>query len=168
MRYVQRFDSVVGKIVGKIPKQLLRSSAILGQLTIPSAWATALSVLIVWSLYAHSFRAAYLVILVFIPTATILKLFIRRKRPQTIYTDAMRIKSYSFPSSHAYSGALGGGFLTTLAIQNDMPIIGITLIVLVLIIGVSRIHVGAHYPSDVLAGWLMGGAVLSIILSLAT
>lgn len=166
MKYVQRFDSFIGKTVGKVPKQLLRSSAILGKFTIPSAWATALSVLIIWSLHAHSFRAAYLVILVCIPTATILKLFIRRKRPQTIYTDAMRIKSYSFPSSHAYSGALGGGFLTTLAVQNDMPFISIALVVFVLVIGISRIHVGAHYPSDVLAGWLMGGAVLTAILTL--
>ena len=68
-----------------------------------------------------------------------------------------RTTDFSFPSDHATAaGAVAIGLLLT-----NRPI-GIAAIVAALVMAVDRVYVGAHYPSDVLAGLLLGGAVAAI------
>jgi len=62
--------------------------------------------------------------------------------------------SLSFPSGHSSSAA---AFVTGLALEN--PAAGAVLAPLALGVGYSRVHVGVHYPGDVLAGLAVGGAV---------
>ncbi|MCZ2858441.1 phosphatase PAP2 family protein [Blastococcus sp. VKM Ac-2987] len=62
--------------------------------------------------------------------------------------------SLSFPSGHASSAA---AFVTGLALES--PAAGAVLAPLALGVGYSRVHVGVHYPGDVLAGFAVGGAV---------
>lgn len=62
--------------------------------------------------------------------------------------------SLSFPSGHSSSAA---AFVTGLAMES--PLTGVALAPLALGIGYSRVHVGVHYPGDVLAGLAAGGAV---------
>ncbi|MCF6735140.1 phosphatase PAP2 family protein [Blastococcus sp. KM273129] len=62
--------------------------------------------------------------------------------------------SLSFPSGHSGSAA---AFVTGLALEA--PGAGAALAPLALGIGYSRVHVGVHYPGDVLAGLAVGGAV---------
>ncbi|MGY1846870.1 phosphatase PAP2 family protein [Blastococcus sp. SYSU DS1021] len=62
--------------------------------------------------------------------------------------------SLSFPSGHSGSAA---AFVTGLALEA--PAAGAGLAPLALAIGYSRVHVGVHYPGDVLAGLAVGGAV---------
>ena len=69
-----------------------------------------------------------------------------------MYAANMRIKSYSFPSSHAYASALGAMYIST-AISH--PIVSALLIGSALVVGLSRVGVGAHYPSDVIGGWAL-------------
>ncbi|HET8883957.1 MAG TPA: phosphatase PAP2 family protein, partial [Candidatus Saccharimonadales bacterium] len=107
-------------------------------------------------------------VLIFLPLSTVVKLFVRRARPQTIYTETMKIKTYSFPSSHAYSAALAGGYMAAMAYAL-LPdpwngIVSLIVIAVIAAIGISRVHVGAHYPSDVTVGWMAGIAVLLVIL----
>jgi undecaprenyl-diphosphatase len=62
--------------------------------------------------------------------------------------------SLSFPSGHSSSAA---AFVTGLAMES--PLAGAALAPVALGVGYSRVHVGVHYPGDVVAGLAVGGAV---------
>lgn len=69
--------------------------------------------------------------------------------------------SYSFPSGHAVTATVVFGTLAYLIIRLEPTVRmrRLTLagaVLLILLIGVSRIYLGVHYPSDVLAGYLAG------------
>jgi len=96
--------------------------------------------------------------------STLLKALVQRARPSIIeplvhYADA------SFPSGHAslaaaFYGALGILLARRLA-RRLLWIIALALTVL--IVGFSRVYLGAHYPSDVLAGYALGFSWLSLL-----
>jgi membrane-associated phospholipid phosphatase len=62
--------------------------------------------------------------------------------------------SLSFPSGHSSSAA---AFVTGLAMES--PLAGAALAPVALGVGYSRVHVGVHYPGDVVVGLAVGGAV---------
>lgn len=82
---------------------------------------------------------------------------------------------YSFPSGHAMTGLVFYGMLAyrllCTAQKNEkratqFRVAAAFLCILIFLIGLSRIYLGVHYPSDVLAGWLLGGAFLAAFISL--
>lgn len=99
---------------------------------------------------------------------TILKFIFQRERPDTLYAAGMKIKSYSFPSGHSFGAMVFYGLLAYLAYQYlPQPwniIVSVLLGVLILLIGISRIYLGAHFPSDVFAGWILGAIALLVII----
>lgn len=102
-------------------------------------------------------------------TNQILKHAIRRIRP-----DHLRLineKGFSYPSGHSMiSIALYGTliYLVYKYVNNKIlkTILIILLITLILGIGISRIYLGVHYPSDVLAGYFI--SVVIIVLAIST
>jgi membrane-associated phospholipid phosphatase len=60
---------------------------------------------------------------------------------------------YSFPSGHAQNAALVWGLL---ALHFRKRWFSCLAAVLVLLIGASRVYLGVHFPTDVLAGWCIG------------
>lgn len=99
---------------------------------------------------------------------SIVKLIFRRLRPETMYVESMAIKSYSFPSGHAFGSMVFYGLIAYLCYQHvakPFNIVGALLLAfLIIAIGVSRVSLGAHFPSDVLVGWLLGGVALVLII----
>jgi undecaprenyl-diphosphatase len=98
----------------------------------------------------------------------VLKLIFARERP-----DIMRLideYNYSFPSGHAM---INMAFyiiillLTWRHVPNKSAKYALTFICIImpLIIGFSRIYLGVHYATDVIAGWLLGFSVAVIVYS---
>ncbi len=75
--------------------------------------------------------------------------------------------SYSLPSGHALISVCFYGFIAYLLfkkLKNKFSKIAILILflLLALLIGLSRTYLGVHYPSDVLAGWYLGFAILAL------
>jgi len=98
--------------------------------------------------------------------STLLKLLFQRPRPELWQTVA-RPGSYAFPSGHALLSTVVYGMIAfaiaRLAPRLRWPLYG-GVPILVLLIGASRIYLGVHWPSDVLAGHAAGGLVLAAAL----
>lgn len=94
--------------------------------------------------------------------SSLLKLGIDRPRPELV-SHLANETSLSFPSGHAMLSAVTYLTLGTLAARflhgRTTRIYVLSLAVLLtLMVGVSRIYLGVHWPSDVLAGWCAGFA----------
>ena len=97
----------------------------------------------------------------------VLKNIIQRPRPSIFLF--IKETGYSFPSGHATNNMAFYGMLIYLAyktIKNKkLKILTITLLSLwILIMGTTRIYFNVHYPSDVLAGYVLG--IICILISL--
>ena len=66
--------------------------------------------------------------------------------------------SFSFPSAHAMNIFAQATLFTFL-----FPAKSVFFFLFAIVIGISRIYLGVHYPSDVAGGALMGGAVAAIV-----
>ena len=85
--------------------------------------------------------------------AWLLKCLISRPRPPEMY---FLVKTYgdSFPSGHSlYAAALGCLAMYIYRQHSKHALICLLASAWILLMGVSRVYAGAHYPSDVLSGW---------------
>ena len=91
-----------------------------------------------------------------------IKALVARGRPPAAssFVDAA---GYAFPSAHAASGVALYGLLSLFVLRRLRGRVRIAAGALALLgvgsIGLTRVYLGAHYPSDVLAGWLVGAIV---------
>lgn len=108
-------------------------------------------------------RAALIFIITTIGSAVLLvalKSAFRRARPEPFF-DTILPASYSFPSGHSLASfCFYGALAAIIAARVDRlwlkVVVWISSGFLIALIGVSRVYLGVHHPSDVLAGFAVG------------
>ena len=87
-------------------------------------------------------------------TNIFLKNYIARIRPFDVYKVSLLIKAptdFSFPSGHT-----SAAFAAALTFMHFNKKIGIYFVILAVLIGISRLYLFVHYPTDVIAGGIIG------------
>lgn len=126
-------------------------------------YAAVLGTFTLTSIFVYK-RWKYVVQIIFVLTLSaisnlILKRFVDRARPGIEHM--VSVETLSYPSGHAMSAMAFYGFLMYLFYRFKINIflkIGIILLLafLILSIGISRIYLGVHFPSDIAGGYIAG------------
>ncbi len=128
-------------------------------------WLLGLAMLLIFGGPFWRPRALTMMMAVLIGAALVMtmKFTIRRRRPAgdwgTIYR---RTDPHSFPSGHAARGML----LAVIGIGLGPPWLGIVLAIWAPLMALSRVAMGLHYISDILGGFVVGGALGFVTLRL--
>ncbi|MEU4237093.1 phosphatase PAP2 family protein [Actinoplanes sp. NPDC026619] len=135
----------------------------------PNVWRLGALALLIW-LARHGTRSlAWWVGITMIAggvLGAVLKLMVGRHRPDLLDPVA-QATGYSFPSGHMLNNALGAAvfLLVLLPYTHDRPLRRALLwagaLVIPLITGVSRVALGVHWTSDVVAAWFLGIALVA-------
>jgi len=156
----QRFDTFVRTAIHRLAS--LRMTSIMEAISLLGS----VGVLVVLSLlaislfyYFHRPRAAALLAITMAGVASldlVLKHAFHRVRPLAFFGTSP--SSYSFPSGHAlgslcFYGALAAILSARIAGRRARLCIWTIAVLLVGMIGFSRVYLGVHYPSDVIAGY---------------
>ena len=123
-------------------------------------------------LYLRMFRPFVLFVIAMAGQAILhngAKFLIARPRPSAMLSYPP-IETFSFPSGHALSALClyaSAAWLTTNRLENSALKAGIWMItlLLVLLIGLSRVYIGIHYATDVLVGWIAAAIWTATVVS---
>ncbi|NOU76943.1 phosphatase PAP2 family protein [Paenibacillus sp. LMG 31458] len=167
--WLKEFDESIGSAVRTLRSDAVTPVALF--FTIMGKAITEFIVFVVVALillikFKHKWET--LILLIGVLTAwglnQLLKDLFQRDRPVGMWL--IEENGFSFPSGHAMVSSLFYGLIGYLLWVNVRKIwkaawlIPVVTIVVVVCIGLSRIYLGVHYPSDVLAGFAAGGAGL--------
>jgi membrane-associated phospholipid phosphatase len=118
---------------------------------------------IYWCMDNHNGIRIALALLISTGFNTALKWFFHAPRPYWISHDVEALaleSSFGFPSGHAMMGATFWGRIALWVKRNWFSLLAAIILSL---IGLSRIYLGVHFFSDVIAGWLFGFSLLIIL-----
>ena len=160
----RRFDETVRNFVHEFAApaltSVMRAASFLGS----TLFLTVFGVMIVVALYLRKHRrGAILFTLTTVGSSIlifVLKHIFKRVRPEPFF-DTLLPTSDSFPSGHSlgsfcFYGALAVILTTRIKSVRLKIIVWISAAAMILLVGISRIYLGVHYPSDVVAGYAVG------------
>lgn len=94
----------------------------------------------------------------------LLKRLIRRKRPfvhsKTLHSIRIGVDPFSFPSGHTTAAF---GLAMSISLLTISPMIRLVFFVLAFGVGFSRVYLAVHYPSDVIAGAIIGSSFALLV-----
>lgn len=143
-------------------KQVMTDLTAMGGVTV----LTLLTLAVVIYLLLDRKRGAAALVAVAIGGGTLLSLVLKsgfdRPRPSLV-AHMVNVQTLSFPSAHAMLSAVAYltlGVLTARLSERRVVKVYVVSVaaLLTLLIGSSRIYLGVHWPTDVLAGWCVGAA----------
>ena len=102
-------------------------------------------------------------------TSQLVKIILRRERPADI--SLVNAVGFSYPSGHSMVSMAYFGFLAYLVykyVKDIIPktILIITIFLMIIAIGFSRIYLGVHYFSDVLGGFLLSISYIMLFINI--
>jgi len=172
--FVEKYDIAVILFFERIRTEFLNSLFYLfteiGSIKILLPVAIVVSLLLV---VKKQYREAFFVMLAFWGARWInhlLKELFKRERPS--FNSLIEVGNYSFPSGHAMNSTIFLGFLFYLFIhilklgKRHSLMWLLATIVTVTLIAISRVYLGVHYLTDIIAGGCAGLVVLSFIIYL--
>jgi undecaprenyl-diphosphatase len=160
----QAFDEAVLKFLAAHRTKLLDGAML--EITALGTGTVVLMIVGVSALFLSLTRHRYSALLLLVATGgglalnMILKLFFDRPRPHVVTWGTNAVSS-SFPSGHAMSATIVYSTVAYLAARLakrrwERWIVMSLAAVVVILISASRLYLGVHYPSDVLAGAVVG------------
>jgi membrane-associated phospholipid phosphatase len=119
------------------------------------------------ALVTRRYRLVLVIAIVLIGSALLteaVKDLVMRQRPPDPITGT---DGYSFPSGHTLNSTATYGLLAVIAWRSRLSLglreVAVAIgVVAPILVGLSRIALGAHWPTDVLAGWLAGIAFVAL------
>lgn len=162
--YTQQFDEAVLRWMEGHQTEWLERLML--EVTMLGTWIVVLSIVGVAALFLWLTQHRYSALLLLVATAggiglnNILKIGFARPRPQ-VFEWATHVSSSSFPSGHAMSSAVV--FITVAYLAARLQKTHVARLATLTVAGIivaaicfSRMYLGVHYPSDVLAGVIIG------------
>lgn len=164
--HLSTFDRTVALAVhgldGAVMNPVMRMATVLGSAIVV---LPLVALVLALALRRRDYRAALVLLLVVLMTEGLnvaLKGTFERARP-TLFQEIATLHSYSFPSGHSMAAAACYGMMGVVMARvspRHQRALLVTLPVLVFAIGLSRIFLGVHWPTDVLAGFAAGSFLL--------
>lgn len=118
-------------------------------------------IVVIFAFKKHKKEAAFFAFTVF--TGYVLNNIIKYslKIPRPNIDPLSHVGSYGFPSGHAMNSLIFYGLLAYFIFhftknRGSSVLVAIFLIIIVLLIGFSRLYLGVHHPSDVIGGFIAG------------
>jgi undecaprenyl-diphosphatase len=138
-------------------------------ITLKQNWIIPGAIIALWLMFAQGKKGRILVVLLFLSilfadqiSSSLLKPAIGRLRPcKTLEHIRLLVHCgsiYGFPSSHASNIAAALGIFAMFYRKAMIP-----CMLVIFLVGLSRIVVGVHYPVDVLGGWMLGGIIAYLL-----
>jgi undecaprenyl-diphosphatase len=168
---MQRFDSLIRSFAHR-HETASRTSIMRGLSTLGSPLVLSLLVVIVvsicfWMNYRRPGAWILISMLGALVLDAVLKQLFHRQRPDPFF--GTNPSSFSFPSGHAlgsfcFYGVLAGLCCTRTESPVLRALIWTSASLLILGIGLSRIYLGVHYPTDVIAGYSAAAVWVSALL----
>jgi len=173
MGYIKEFDRQAAAAVGVLPpswRPLMRGLTLIGEpLVIITAGAAGW--LAASLRHQSASQRAFVYAMLAYVLGIALKHLIHRARPNHLKIESFGLRSYSFPSGHAFGSVIFYGLFAIIDARHLLfpwsLLASAVIWTVIFMIGVSRVYFKSHYPSDVVGGWLFGAIALAIIAAIS-
>lgn len=157
------FDAAVTSTVRSVASPALTRvmwvATVSGDAAVMTVW-TVLAVVLLWAWGRRRPAVVLAALMLLDPVlAGVLKTVFARPRPPVAQMLVALPSDLGFPSGHALAALLFYGLLALFAVMGTGPAWRKALAVagaltVAFLVGVSRVYLGVHFPSDVVAGWI--------------